>query len=123
MALMSEGCGFDAGKRASVENSSTSVRTVSTDELMVTAHWRMTLSDAASGGVARSRWRRMRSADKRERRERILDLMRDAARHLAPCGLLLRAQNVGEVFQHDDVAGALPAIAQGCRMADRAKRP
>ena len=34
---MSEGCGLDAGKRARAENSFTSVRTVSTDELMVVA--------------------------------------------------------------------------------------
>ena len=43
MLLMSEGCGCDAGKRASGENSSTSVRTVSTEEPMVSAHCRITL--------------------------------------------------------------------------------
>ena len=62
----------------------------------------------------------MRSADKRERSEGILDLVRDAARDLAPCGLFLRAQQVGEIFQHNDVAGALSAIARRLRRADRA---
>src|ERR1035441_6439138 len=64
MLLMWEDWGFEAGKRARAENSSTRVRTVSTEEPMVSEHCRITLSEAASGGVPRSRWRRMRSADK-----------------------------------------------------------
>ncbi len=47
MLLMSEGCGLAAGKRARVENSSTSLRTVSTEELMVMAHCRITFSEDA----------------------------------------------------------------------------
>ncbi len=63
MLLMSVGSGRDAGKRASSENSSTRVRTVSTDEPMVSEQLRITPSEAASGGTPRSRWRRIRSAD------------------------------------------------------------
>ena len=48
---------------------------------------------------------------KRQRGQRILDLVRDATRYLAPCRLLLGAQNVGQVFQHDYVSRALAAVA------------
>ena len=49
------GLRLGGGKRASVENSSTSLRTVSTDEPIVSAQCRITFREAASGGVPRSR--------------------------------------------------------------------
>ncbi len=48
-----------------------------------------------------------------QRGKRILDFVRDAPCHLAPRGLLLGAQQIGQVLQHHDVPGALPAIARG----------
>ena len=51
---------------------------------------------------------------KRDGRKWILDLMRDAARHLAPGGLLLSLQKIGKIFEHDHVSRALVLMAQGC---------
>ena len=45
-------------------------------------------------------------------RQRILDFMRDPARDFPPCRLLLRLQQVREIFEHDDVSGAFALMAQ-----------
>ena len=113
MELMLAGLGCEAGKRARVENSSTSVRTVSTEEAMVSAQWRITSSDAASGRVPRSRWRRMRSADNAIGVKRILDLVRDPAGYFAPGRLLLRLQQIRQIFKDQNVAQALFLDAAG----------
>ena len=63
MELTFAGAGCAVGKRARVENSSTSVRRVSTAPPMVSAQLWRTSSEAASGGEPRSRCRRMRSAE------------------------------------------------------------
>ncbi len=63
MELILADCGRAVGNRANVENSSTRVRTVSTAPAMVSAQLWSTCKEAASGGVPRSRWRRMRSAE------------------------------------------------------------
>ena len=39
--------------------------------------------------------------------ERVLDLVSDAARDLFPGGLLLRAEEFGDVFEDEDVAEML----------------
>ena len=57
----------------------------------------------------------MRSADKRNRGKRVLDFVRNAARHFAPRRLLLRAQQIGEVLEHHDVSHALAAAIAGGR--------
>ena len=49
--------------------------------------------------------RRMRSADSWIGRQRILDLVRQAARHLAPGGIALRLQQRGDVVEHQHHAG------------------
>ena len=112
-SLMSAGCGFDAGKRASVENSSTSRRTVSTAPAMVWAQARMTSSDAGSEGVARSKMTLNAFRGKRNRRKWILDLMGHAARHFAPRRLFLSLQKIGEIFEHEHVSRTLALMAQG----------
>ena len=40
----------------------------------------------------------------RDRSQRVLDLVRDAARDLAPGGLLLRGQQVRQILKDDDVS-------------------
>ena len=45
-------------------------------------------------------------------RKRILDLMRDAPRHLAPSGLFLSLQKIGQVFEHDHVSRPLILMPQ-----------
>ena len=42
---------------------------------------------------------------KLDRRQRILDLVREAARDLGPRGVALRLRELGHVVEHDDVAG------------------
>ena len=104
-SFRSQRTGWAAGKRANCENSSTSVFTDSTDFEMVAAHscrmrvgWRggrssaIELAGDALGG-------------ERDRRQRILDLVRHAARHLVPGGGLLRAQQLAGVLEHDHEAG------------------
>src|SRR6185437_16282111 len=49
------------------------------------------------------------------RGERVFDVVGDAARHLPPGGGLLDLQQVGQVFEHQHVAGG--------RTAARARRP
>src|ERR1039458_6869301 len=66
-SLMSAGCGLATGKRARVENSSTSRRTVSTAPAI----------------------------------------------RLPPRCLLLGFQEVGEIFEHDDITGALAVMPEG----------
>ena len=39
-----------------------------------------------------------------DRRQRILDLVREPAGHLAPRGIALRLREIGDVVEHDDVA-------------------
>ena len=88
---------------------------------MVTAHWRITFSDEASGGSGAIQVTPDALRGQGQRSKRILDLVSDAARHLAPGGLLLGTQNIGEVLQHDDVSGTLPAVARRLQRADRGK--
>ena len=38
--------------------------------------------------------------------------MGDAPRHLAPRGLFLRAQQVGQIFEHQDISEALGGVAE-----------
>ena len=54
--------------------------------------------------------------------ERILDLVGDAARDLFPGGLLLRAKQLGGIFEHEDVAVMLAADCVRCRPTSRAGR-
>ena len=45
---------------------------------------------------------------KLDRRQRILDLMRDASRHVGPGGGALRGDEIGDVVEGDDVAARRP---------------
>ena len=73
---------------------------------------------AAASGVdsaPRSSWRAIRSAHKRNRRQRILQLMRDAARHFVPGRGFLRAQQLAGVFEHHHESGRVPGGAPAAR--------
>ena len=60
---------------------------------------------------------------KGDRGERILDLVGDALRHLAPGGRLLRVQQVAHVLDHEDVTHVLLATTQAGRgMLQRGNR-
>ena len=75
--------------------------------------WRRTRAECGrrpAAGRRRSSWRPMRSARKRDRRQRILDLVRDAARHLVPRRGLLRAQQFAGVFEHHHEAGGAASL-------------
>ncbi len=56
---------------------------------------------------------------KRDRRERILDFMRHAPRDFAPCNLLLRLQQIGQVFEDDDVSESLRVVLQDATVTAR----
>ena len=49
------------------------------------------------------------------RRERILDLMGQTPRHLAPCGHLLRANQRRDVIEHHDDPLGRTRVADQCR--------
>ena len=53
-----------------------------------------------------------------DRRERILDLVRDPLGRLGPGGELLRPDQVGQVLEHDDLAGASPGAVAKIRNLD-----
>ena len=114
------GCGRDAGKRASTENSSTRLRTVWTALLMVSAHVRMTSSGSRIGRRAARQMAMNAFSGKGDRSQRILDLVCNAARDFAPGRLLLGAQQVREVFEDQHISQALrPDIRARPRLQPR----
>ena len=96
-----------------MENSSTSVRTVSTEAgdrfRAVANHFeRCRVGTRAALQVPADAL-----GGKRNRRKRVLDLVRHPARHFAPCGLLLRLQQVRQIFKDQHVPEALFLMLQG----------
>ena len=99
ISFRSQGTGCAAGKRENCENSSASVFTDSTSREMVAAHSRRMRCDS---GVVPAAIQLPRDAlgAQRDGRQRILDLVRDAARHFVPGRGLLRAQQLAGIFEH-----------------------
>ena len=58
-----------------------------------------------------------------DRRQRILDLVRDAPRHVGPGGGALRRHEIGDVVEGDDIAGVVCFSLSTCtlRAAHRAR--
>jgi hypothetical protein len=54
----------------------------------------------------------------RDGSERVLDLVRDAARDFFPCTLLLREQQLGGVFDHQDVADGFAVGSRAFEQCD-----
>ena len=63
----------------------------------------------------RSSWRAIRSAHKRDGRQRIFQFMRDAAGHFVPGGGFLRAQQFAGVFEHHHEPGRGGMAARAAR--------
>ena len=57
-----------------------------------------------------------------DRRQRVLDLVREPARDLAPCGDLLRADERRHVVQHENLPFVRAAVADQRRRHDRQMR-
>ena len=103
-SLRSQSTGCAAGRRENCENSSTSRFTEAVSSRMVPAHSRSRCVHVRRAGCA-VQLAQNAFGRKRDGRQRIPDLMRDAPRHFAPCRRLLRAQQVAGVFDDDDEAG------------------
>ena len=73
----------------------------------------MTCRDALSPRVAALDVALDALGRERNRSQRILDLVRNPARHLAPCRLLLRLQQIAQVFKDNDIAQAPPLLRAG----------
>ena len=105
-AFRSKGRSCGAGKRASVENSSTSCRTVSTEagDCLGAAgdHRPRGFVGSPARDVAPDAFRRKRYWGKR-----VLDLVGDSPRHLPPGRLFLRLQQLREIFKYYDVSEPL----------------
>ena len=95
-----------------LENSSTRRRTVSTAPAIVSAQERMTSKRRFVGRRSPLQMTLNPLRRKRDRRKRILDFMRHAARHLAPCGLFLSFQQIGKIFEHYHISGRSLLMAQ-----------
>ena len=89
------------GMRAKRENSSTMRPMSSTWRTIVSVHWSKTariLGDRPCRIAAQALGREL------DRRQRVLDLVRDAARDVGPGGGALRRDQVGDVVERDDIA-------------------
>ena len=87
-----------AGIRANCENSSTSPFSDSTSPTIVVVH---SSTSACVAGGAPAKCRRSRSARQLNRRQRVLDLVRQPPRHFAPRRDLLRADQRRHVVEHE----------------------
>ncbi len=111
----SERTGCAAGKRANCENSSTNVFTDSTDFAMVAAHSLTTRAPWPGGSSTPVELARDALGGKRDGRQRVLDLVRDAPRHLMPGRGFLRAQQLAGIFQNHHEAGGQLLFQRGNR--------
>ena len=113
----SAGASLAAGKRANCENSSTSDSSVCTSRSIKPAHSAASFSNSVRA-LAELRCRRavqiaqQALRGKLNRRQRILDLVRDALRHFLPGRGFLRAQQVGQIVDHHDESGIRPRAAR-----------
>ena len=91
--------------RAKAENSSTMRPISPTWRTMVSAHW---ANVSGSDGDFLGEAPLQAFGGKLDRRQRVLDLMRDAPRHIGPGGLALRRLQLGDVVEgHDKAVGPL----------------
>ena len=97
------------GMRAKPENSSTIRRMSPTCRTMVSVHWSNTFRSSSPDPLPEPPLQPLRR--KLDRRQRILDLMRDAPRHVRPGGTALRRHQIGDVVERDDQALDLAAGA------------
>ena len=110
------GCGM----RAKAENSSTMRPISPTWRMMVSAHCaegvrigRDLLGEAALQALG----------GELDRRQRVLDLVRDAARHVGPGGLALRRLQLGDVVEgHHEAVGAPAADSSAPMRTSRVRR-
>ena len=112
------GCITGCGMRAKAENSSTMRPMSPTWRTIVSAHC---VNVSGSEVISRAKRRLQPLGRKLDRRQRILDLVRDAARDIGPGGLALRRLQLGDVVEGGDEAErAAPALSR--RLAARARR-
>ena len=105
MRPTSSGLITGCGMRAKAENSSTMRPISPTWRMIVSVHWAkvsgsvvISLREAALQPLGREL----------DRRQRVLDLVRDAARDIGPGGLALRRLQLGDVVEGDDEAVVRP---------------
>ena len=90
------------GIRAKPENSSTMRRMSPTWRTIVSVHWSKTLRSSSLDPLAEAALQPL--GGELDRRQRILDLVRDAARDVRPGRAALRRHQVGDVVEGDDEA-------------------